>query len=181
VIGAVCRVVLMGLVSLEAKEVVTPASAHVAIPPPATFQASARALETGVSVPVSLLIRNEGGENDRLLGGETPIAQRLEVRRTLLVDGRLAAAYMPEGIAIPAGATLNLEPGKCHLSLVGLRTPLVQGETFPLTLRFERAGTVTVTARVRRRVDAAGTSPLPEASAGDLTIALVSAPPAPAP
>jgi hypothetical protein len=56
---------------------------------------------------------------------------------------------------------------------------LVQGETFRLTLRFERAGDVTVMARVRRRVDAAGTAPLPEVSVGALTIALASAPPAP--
>jgi hypothetical protein len=34
----------------------------------------------------------------------------------------------------------------------GLRTDLVQGETFALTLRFERAGHVTVIARVRGRV-----------------------------
>jgi hypothetical protein len=57
---------------------------------------------------------------------------------------------------------------------------LVQGKTFPLTLRFERAGEVAVIARVRRRVDAAGTQPLPEVSLGDLTITLASAPPAPA-
>ena len=40
--------------------------------------------------------------------------------------------------------------------LVGLRQDLVQGRAFPLTLIFSRAGDVTVTARVRRKVDASG-------------------------
>ncbi len=76
---------------------------------------------------------------------------------------------------------INLEPGTSHLALVGLRTDLVQGETFPLTLRFERAGEVIVIARVRRRVDAAGIEPLPIVTLGDLTIVLASAPPAAGP
>jgi hypothetical protein len=54
----------------------------------------------------------------------------------------------------------------------------VQGETFALTLRFERAGYVTVIARVRGRVDASGIEPLPELTLGDLTFSLGSAPPA---
>jgi len=74
---------------------------------------------------------------------------------------------------------ITLEPGKSHLALFGVQTDLIQGETFPLTLRFERAGEMTVIARVRRRVDAAGVAPLPEVSLGNLTIALASAPPAP--
>ena len=66
-----------------------------------------------------------------------------------------------------------------HLALVGLRRPLAQGETFPLTLRFAQAGEVTVAGRVRRRLDAAGVAPIPPATAGSLTVTLVSAPPAP--
>lgn len=64
--------------------------------------------------------------------------------------------------------------------LLGLRRDLAQGETFPLTLRFARAGEMTVTARVRRKVDAAAVSPVPTVVSGDISVSLASAPPAPA-
>ena len=64
--------------------------------------------------------------------------------------------------------------------LYGLLVDLVQGRTFPLTLHFARAGDVTVTARVRRKLDAAGVTPFPPVMADDLSISLISAPPAPA-
>ena len=132
-------------------------------------------------MPVSLSNRNDSGEDDRLLGGRTPVAQCVGLRRAFLAHGRRETASVPEGIVIPAGSVITLEPGISHPVLVGLRTELVQGETLPLTLRFERAGEVTVIARVRRRVAAAGIAPLSEVSLGGLTIAHASAPPAPGP
>ena len=132
------------------------------------------------AVPVSLQIRNDGDDDDRLLGGSTPVARRIDVHHTRLVDGRRQMQPVPDGLTIPAHGTLLLEPGASHLMLIGLRTDLVQGETFPITLRFARAGVVTVTARVRRRVDAAGLTPIPAVVTGELSLALASAPPAPA-
>jgi copper(I)-binding protein len=79
---------------------------------------------------------------------------------------------------IPAGTTIALEPGFNHLAMSDLRADLVQGQSFPLTLYFDRAGEVDVVARVRRKVDAAGSTALPPVSVGDLTITHVSAQPA---
>lgn len=132
------------------------------------------------AVPVSLVIRNDGDDADWLVGGSTPVARRIEVHRTRLVDGQHEMQPVPGGLSIPAKGTIILEPGASHLMLLGLQTDLVQGETFPLTLRFARAGKVTVTARVRRRVDAAGLTPFPPVVVGALSLALASAPPAPA-
>ena len=143
------------------------------------FQGDSLAGEAPGGVPVSISIRNDGHRDERLLGGSTPVAQCVEIRHAIFAGGRHETAPALEGIVIPAGAMITLEPGKSHLALFGVQTDLVQGETFPLTLRFERAGEVTVIARVRRRVDAAGVAPLPEVSLGNLTIALASAPPAP--
>ena len=178
-IGAVCLLVLVRLVVSEPPEVVTLPSAHFSALPGAIVQADSSPWQAIDGVPVSLLIENDGDEDDRLLGGSTPVAESVGLRRAVLLHGQPAAVPIPEGITIPAESTLILEPGKSHLVLSGLRTALVQGETFPLTLRFEHGGQVTVIARVRRRVDAAGIAPLPAVSAGDLTIALASAPPAP--
>jgi copper(I)-binding protein len=131
------------------------------------------------AVPVSLVIQNEG-DDDRLVRGSSPVATRVVLHQTRLLDGRRVMDPAPDGIIIPAGETVILEPGAGHLMLLGLRATLVQGQTFPLTLDFERAGEVMVTARVRRKVDAAGVEPIPPVAAGDLRISLASAPPAPA-
>ena len=131
-------------------------------------------------VPVSLSIENAGEDDDRLLGASTPIARCVTIDDTRLIRGRPHRIRMPGGLVIPGEVTITLEPGTSHLRLFGLQADLIQGETFPLTLDFDRAGPVTVVARVRRKVDAAGATPLPPVSAGELTVALASAPPAPA-
>ena len=131
------------------------------------------------AVPISLLVQNAGAD-DRLLGGSSPVATSVEAHQTRLIAGRRVMEAAPDGIAIPGGKTVILEPAANHLMLLGLTDDLVQGETFPLTLRFERAGEVTVTVRVRRRVDAAGVAPISPVAAGALLISLASAPPAPA-
>jgi copper(I)-binding protein len=181
VIGTVCLLIAALIATRGPQETVAPAGADFLARPRAALAADPQASELPDGVPVSLSIQNDGDEDDRLVGGSTPVAHNVAVRRAFLVHGRPASAPAPDGIVIPADATITIEPGTSHLALFALRTDLVQGETFPLTLRFERAGEVTVIARVRRRVDAAGVAPLPEVSLGDLTIRLVSAPPAPGP
>jgi len=54
-----------------------------------------------------------------------------------------------ESVAIPANGSLLFKPGAYHVMLMDLAAPLVAGETFDLTLTFERAGDVSVTAEVR--------------------------------
>jgi copper(I)-binding protein len=136
--------------------------------------------DSGAGVPVSVTIQNDGSADDRLLGASTPIAWCVGIQRTQLVDGRPQTTPEPGGLVFPARATVTLEPAASHLALFGLRSDLVQGQTFPLTLYFDRAGEVLVTARVRRKVDAAGSTPLPAVAVGELTVTHVSALPAPA-
>jgi copper(I)-binding protein len=44
-------------------------------------------------------------------------------------------------IDIPAGGTVNLGPGSHYLVLVGVKEPLREGDTFLITLHFDKAGT----------------------------------------
>ena len=131
------------------------------------------------AVPVSLAIAN-AGDADRLLGGSSPVAACVAMHQTRLVDGRREMTALSEGIVIPGGKTSILEPGLSHLMLVGLTEDLAQGQTFPLSLRFEHAGEMNVTVRVRRRVDAAGLEPMPPVVVGGIRLSLASVPPAPA-
>ena len=52
-------------------------------------------------------------------------------------------------IEVPAGETVVFEPGGYHVMLLDLAEPLEVGDTVEVTLTFERAGDVVVTAEVR--------------------------------
>ena len=179
-IRALCLLVVAALVAVGLTRFSTVAPVSSVERTPTPLLAEADNVEILDAVPVSLFIRNEGSAEDRLVGGHSPVARRIEVHRTRLVQGRPEMQVNPDGLTIPANEALVLEPGASHLMLLGLQANLVQGQTFPLTLRFAHAGEVTVTARVRRRVDAAGLTPIPPTSVGDLSISLASALPAPA-
>jgi periplasmic copper chaperone A len=44
----------------------------------------------------------------------------------------------------------EFKPGAAHIMLVGLKQPLKQGDSFPLTVKFEKAGDVVATVNVER-------------------------------
>jgi copper(I)-binding protein len=68
-------------------------------------------------------------------------------------------------IELPAGKTVALQPGGYHVMLMGLKHPVVEGDTVPLTLSFaNRDGsreTVQVNAVVRPLNTNANTSAKP--------------------
>ena len=51
---------------------------------------------------------------------------------------------LPDGIEIPAGATVELKPGGLHVMFMKIKHPLAEGDTFKATLNFEKAGKVDV-------------------------------------
>lgn len=94
---------------------------------------------------------------DRLVAAATPVAQKAELH-TVEMSGMVMKMRPVAGIDIPAGTPVSLKPGGDHIMLTGLMRPLRAGETFPLTLTFEKAGARTVTVAVER-VGAAGPAP----------------------
>ena len=52
-----------------------------------------------------------------------------------------------DAIDVPPGSAVTLKPSGIHLML-RLARPLKEGETFPLTLTFAKAGAVVVTVKV---------------------------------
>jgi copper(I)-binding protein len=76
---------------------------------------------------------------DRLVGASTPVAGKTDLMTMKGAGGTMAMTYL-EGIDIPADAPVSLEPSGLHVWLAGLDAPLEAGQTFPLVLRFEKAG-----------------------------------------
>jgi periplasmic copper chaperone A len=48
------------------------------------------------------------------------------------------------GVDIPAHKPVMLAPGGMHIMLIGLKSPLKAGQSFPLTLTFAKAGERTI-------------------------------------
>lgn len=96
-----------------------------------------------------LTITNNGTEADRLIGVATPVAAKGELHMMETKDGVMTMKQVKGGIEIPAGATVTLEPGGLHLMFIGVQQPIVEGESLPLTLTFEKAGSVETSLHVQ--------------------------------
>ncbi|MCW3480756.1 copper chaperone PCu(A)C [Neisseriaceae bacterium JH1-16] len=91
-----------------------------------------------------LSVVNHGKEADTLLGASSPRAGMVELHQNLNQNGVMKMRELKDGLAIAPGQTVTLQPGGAHLMLMNLAKPLKNGEHFPLTLTFKRAGKVTV-------------------------------------
>ena len=120
-------------------------------------QAWSRAAIRGGSGAAFLTLLNTGSQPDRLLGATAALAGRVELH-SMLRDGDVMRMREQPVIELPPGQPVVLRPGGEHVMLMGLTVALNQGETLTLTLRFERAGTVEVSAVVQ----SAGARGLPQ-------------------
>jgi periplasmic copper chaperone A len=71
------------------------------------------------------------------------------------MDGNVMRMRQIEGIDIPAGKSVELKPGGQHVMFVGLKQTLKNGAHFPIKLRFQKAGEITVEMKVMASADAA--------------------------
>lgn len=110
-----------------------------------------RAMGAGQNGAAFMTLRNTGQEPDRLVAASSPIARVVELH-THIREGEVMRMRPVQDIPVPPGQTVHLRPGGLHVMLIGLTEPLRQGTEVPLTLRFARAGEVTV----RLEVQAAG-------------------------
>ena len=105
-------------------------------------QAWSRATPTAAPVGVGFLtLANKGGEADRLLGGSSEVAARIEVHEMNMDNGVMKMREVAGGLEVKPGETRELRPGGHHLMLMGLKRPLKEGERFKIELKFEKTGT----------------------------------------
>ncbi|HSK39088.1 MAG TPA: copper chaperone PCu(A)C [Arenibaculum sp.] len=108
----------------------------------------ARATAPSASAGVAfMVVENAGQAVDRLVAARSPAAERVEFHTHLMEDGIMRMRPVPV-IEVPPAGKVELKPGGYHLMLLGLKRPLVEGESFPITLSFEHAGTLQVEAVV---------------------------------
>lgn len=95
-----------------------------------------------------LTIANTGDTADRLVGGSATFATRVEVHEMKTENGMMMMNEVEGGLEIAPGATVDLAPGSYHLMLMGLTSAPGAGETVPMSLTFEKAGTIDVMVEV---------------------------------
>lgn len=91
------------------------------------------------------VINNSGPDADRLEAVNSPIAGAVQLHAHVNQDGLMKMQHV-ETVDIPAGGIVTFAPMAYHVMLLDLkdRTRLVDGQTFPLTLHFQKAGDMNV-------------------------------------
>jgi copper(I)-binding protein len=101
-----------------------------------------------------LTITNNGTAPDRLVSARSTASDKVEVHEVRMDGNVMKMRELEKGLEIPAGATVMLKPGGYHIMFVGLKAPFAKDTKVPMTLVFEKAGSLDV----ELAVEALGTS-----------------------
>jgi periplasmic copper chaperone A len=122
------------------------------------LQPWSRAAPSGSEVASSYLtIENKGTTADRLVGGSTEVAEKLQIQQTSMMGGATTVQPVDGGLGISPGEKVVLAPGGYKLALLKLKSQLKKGTKVSMTLEFEKAGKVAVSFDV---LGAAATGPV---------------------
>jgi copper(I)-binding protein len=108
----------------------------------------ARATPNGAQAAAAY-VTVESADDDRLTGVSTPAAQKAELH-SMTMDNGVMKMRQVDAVDLPAGKPVTLKPGGYHIMLSGLAKPLKEGQSFPLTLSFAKAGPREVTVPVEK-------------------------------
>ncbi len=108
-------------------------------------RASAGRVKNGAAF---MALANNGQATDRLVKISTPVAMKASLHLSVMEDGLMHMRPV-EAVEVKPGEPTVLKPGGLHVMLMGLKAPLKKGETFPLSLTFEKAGSVDVAVEVQ--------------------------------
>lgn len=98
-----------------------------------------------------------GTAANRLVSASSPVATTVELHEVVNDNGVMKMRAI-RGIEIVPGKPTTLAPGGLHVMLLGLRQPLRQGESIPLTLTFAQGAPMTIQVPVQA-VGAMGADP----------------------
>ena len=110
----------------------------------------ARASVEGMKMSGAFMkINNDTNAQDFLVGGNSPVAERVEVHTHVNDNGVMRMREVKGGIPLPAGQTQELKRGSYHIMFFGLKKPLQEGDKFDLNLKFKNAKPQKITVTVK--------------------------------
>jgi copper(I)-binding protein len=110
-------------------------------------RATVAGTDTGV---VYMTIVNSGPTSDALVSLTSTASRTAQVHENKVDAQGMTEMLALDRVEIPAHGRVTLRPTARHVMLVDLKQPLVYKSTFPITLVFEKAGTLRVTVVVER-------------------------------
>ena len=91
-----------------------------------------------------MIITNKGKKSDFLVGGETAFANKMEFHQMKMVDGIMRMKSLENGIEIPAGESVKLEPKGYHIMFMGINSKLIKNSKEKVLLNFKNTGKIIV-------------------------------------
>ncbi len=91
-----------------------------------------------------LTIVNKGAVADRLIAARSAASDKVEIHEMKMDGNVMRMRELEKGLEIPAGATVMLKPGGYHIMFMGLKAPFAKDTKVPVTLVFEKAGSLDI-------------------------------------
>ena len=91
-------------------------------------------------------IHNHGNSDDRLIGAHVSFAKKAEIHEMTLEGDVMKMRQITGGLLIPAGEMVDLKNGAEHVMIMGLSEQIKTDNSYEITLTFEQAGAITLTA-----------------------------------
>lgn len=98
---------------------------------------------------VYMALENRGAAADRLVAARTDAAGLVEIHETQMENDVMRMRPLADGLELPAGGRVMLEPGGYHIMLLDLPRDLLPGEAIAVTLVFESGAELVIGAPVR--------------------------------
>lgn len=102
-----------------------------------------------------MTITNKGTTADRLVTARSSVSDKVEIHEVQMDGSVMRMRELAKGLEIPPGATVMLKPGGYHIMFMELKAPFAKDAKVPLTLVFEKAGSLDV----QLNVEAMGVMP----------------------
>jgi copper(I)-binding protein len=104
----------------------------------------ARPAQAGDNGAVYFVIENNTGQADDLLSGASEVAQAVELHMSSMDSNGTMTMEHQMSVPVPDRGKVEFKPGGLHVMLVNLSRELKVGDQFPLTLKFNNTGEMTL-------------------------------------
>lgn len=96
--------------------------------------------------------------DSRLVEVRSAVAGVAEIHEMSMEGGVMRMRPLADGLALPAGQSVELKPGGYHVMLLALKKPIAAGDAVPLTLVFEGRDKKRETVEVQAEARALGSA-----------------------
>lgn len=111
----------------------------------------ARPASVGENGAAYFVIENGASSDDVLLSVSSEVASAAEVHMSMGDANGVMSMQMQESVTVTGRGKLEFKPGGLHVMLIDLNRNLNIGDTFTLTLLFEKVGEISLQIKVKEQ------------------------------